>query len=246
MMLIVAMLGVSFATSLTLSSPTAPSFAADARCSSAAASVNVTQGTARVAIPQGCQSQNIRLYVGAGNGAYSVEVEDGETVSLPAGFVEPEAALVTAGTWPLPTNLEVDQPPVGDDSPFVCTVAQGECTVENLTINPWSENWPVIDAYNASGSITSTSPTKQEWTLTINLSSPYFPFVADGVNDIQNGLVHLGDSGCSANPRTITVKGTTTWGEYDYVWEGAPTRNFQINGNLGTRPGKNYNLLSCP
>lgn len=245
-MLVVAMLGVSFATSLTLSSPHAPSFSAYARCSPASASVNVTAGSAQVVVPPECESQDIRLYVGSGNVAHSVEVESGEPVSLPAGFVNPQGALVTANTWPLPTSLDVDQPPVVDDAPFVCTVPQGECIVEDLTIKSWSDNWPDIDAYNAGGRITTTSPTKQEWTLTINLSSPDFPFVAGGVHDTQKGLVHLGDSGCSTTPRTITVKGTTAWGDHNYVWAGGKARNFQINGDLHAKPGKTYSLLKCP
>lgn len=245
-MLVVAMLGVSFATSLTLSSPTAPSFASDSRCSSSPASVSVTEGTAQVVVPEGCQSQDISLFLGASGAAYSVEVVSGQTISLPTEFSRPQAALVTVGTWPLPTSLDVGEPPVVDDSPFTCTVPAGECTVENLELSAWSSsNWPEINEYNASGSITTTSPTKQEWTLTINLSSPAFPFVADGVNDTQKGLVLLSDAGCVQVPRTITVKGTTTWGDYNYVRAGKP-RNFQINGDLRVRSGKTYNLLSCP
>lgn len=240
-----SVLSLAFASSLQLSSPTRPSFADAARCSSDPATVTVLNGHATVKVPPECEGEEILLYVAASGQAKKITVGTGSgTITLPSGAALPDQALVTTDTWPLPTELEIDDPPVVGDSPVTCYSPGGSCEIVNLELNAWG--WPKKNEYNFSGSIVSTSPTKHRWTLVLNLSSSDFPFVASGVKDTQGGLVKISSSQCSESPRTITVEGTDTWGEYDYVGGGLPQRNFQINGRLITQGPETDKLLSCP
>lgn len=246
---------LAFASSLQLSPPTSPSFADASRCSSAEAVVTVKSGMATVAVPDECAGEDISLYLGVGNTTASVGVGTGSgTVTLPQGFTSPEGVLVTSATWPLLTNWMIEEPPVVNDSIFTCTVPQGTCEV---TLKKPDYEWPG-DRYRITGKITSTDipappanlqgdrnyleKNAQKWEVLINLSSPKFTFLANWLGDGQGGLVKVADSGCSAIPRTVTVKGTTTWGAYDFIWKGVE-REFQVFGSVQYAQG--VKLLDC-
>lgn len=239
---------LAFASSLQLSPPTPPSFADASRCSSAEAVVTVKSGMATVAVPDECAGEDISLYLGVGNTTASVGVGTGSgTVTLPQGFTSPEGVLVTSATWPLLTNWMIEEPPVVNDSIFTCTVPQGTCEVKNVKIDSWGQGWPtVLTEYTISGTITSSSPDKQPFQLMINLSNPQLPFVANGLWDDQGGLlVGIANSGCGATPRTVTVKGTTAWGDENLIG-GGKDRFVQVYGrlNLPVYP-RQHNLLYC-
>lgn len=232
---------LAFASSLQLSPPTPPSFADASRCSSAEAVVTVKSGMATVAVPDECAGEDISLYLGVGNTTASVGVGTGSgTVTLPQGFTSPEGVLVTSATWPLLTNWTTEEPPVVNDSIFTCTVPQGTCEVKDINLYSWTTGYPPVTSdYMLSGTIvTSSTGPGQPWELVINLSSSKLPFVANWLATTSDGLIRVADSGCSATPRTVTVKGTTTWGNYH--WAGG---NFQVYGSLNT--AQHTKLLDC-
>lgn len=237
-----AALGMAFASALTLTAPIAPSVTLSSKCSTDDAVVTIDAGVASVVTPAACEGENLALVLGHGQTASIVSVPSGGSVSLPGSLTQPQGVLVTSDTWPLSTDWTIQDLPDPDPetAPFTCSVPNGTCEVTDINLNSWG--WPSTNEYNISGTIVSSSPTHQQWTLTINLSSPDLPFVANSLRDAQGGLVKSSDSGCAASERTVTVTGTTTWGDYHLIWDGQ-SRNFQVNGKLATGTG---GLLSCP
>ena len=182
--LVLSTAGMVFASSLTLGSPVTPSLYTASKCATGSAEVMVSDGSAAVSVPEGCESVDLKLYVAENDQAHSVGFAPGTTVSLPAGFKAPKAALVTADTWPLATDLKVDSgPPIIDDEPFTCKVGSGICSIERQEIL-----WGDGTVFGFTMAITSDSPTPVEWELSINLSSSWFPFVAGGLAD-QGGEI---------------------------------------------------------
>jgi hypothetical protein len=105
-------------------------------------------------------------------------------------------------------------------------------------MSPWG--YPTPTDYLISATVSSSSATPVTWQVTINLSSSDLPFLATNLSDNQGGLVKVSATSCSASPRTVTVKGTTSWGNYHQVQAGQ-TANLQVHGTLsGTG-----DLLSC-
>lgn len=243
-LILVSMVSMVAASSLTLGSPTVPSFFKASKCSSASADVTVVGGSATVAVPQGCESTDLKLYVGANGQASSVDFVPGTPSALPAGFASPKAALVTADTWPLGTELTIDtDPPIIDDEPFTCWTPEGICTVENLRYSDWG--WPTKDSYNMAGTIKTTAATDQPWTLMVNLSSPVFGFTANYVWDFAGGLLIVeSTSACDVVPRTFTATGK----QWQDTVGPKKTQQFQIHGTLKDRSdlSENLRLLSCP
>lgn len=236
---------VAAASSLHLVSAPRPMFAAAAKCSAEQVEVGIEGASANFSLPEGCLNLPIGVHVVGASGtleAFTTGQED-NTVVLPATPEETEGVLLTADSWVLRTSWYATEKPPVDDSIFTCTVPQGTCRVEITSINKWSESsWPTIDTYQVKAEVLSDSLTAQPWQVTINLSSPQLPFLAQGLQDVQyGGLVKVGSTDCSATPRTVTIKGTDTWGQYHLVGAGLPSRNIQIEGRL-TKTG---NLLSC-
>ncbi len=58
--------------------------------------------------------------------------------------------------------------------------------------------------------------------------------------DTSGGLVLISNSGCSATPRTLTVKGTTNWGTFNTVVSGRVSE-FQVQGQNSVEG----NLINC-
>lgn len=226
----VSLAGLAFASSLSMTSPMRPSFLDVARCSPEGARVDIDNGLATVTVPQGCSEEQVELFLAGHDGVERVQVGTGSnTVSVPSAAALPEEVLVTAGTWPLPTDWSAKEDPVEPevgDSPFTCTVPEGECTAELTYKAEWgTAPW----VYEVRGEMTSTSATPQTWTMTINLSSLEFPFLANDLRDDGGGLLQrVDDSGCDANPRTVTVKGRVGWAG-DQVSQGAVV-HFSVRG----------------
>lgn len=236
--------GSAFAASLSLVAEGRPAFTKSARCSPEQVDVELDGASASVQVPEPCLDTALDVLVADQDGVITAPASGtAGTAQLPRVPDDPKAVLVTADSWPLRTHWSAaPQPPVGDDI-FTCKIPNGACWVEVTKIHSWSGSWPTIDHYQVTASVMSDAPSPEPWEVTINLSSPELPFLAAGLEDVQtSGLVKVSATDCSASPRTVTVKGTTSWGEYHLVGGGMPARNMQVEGRL-TGDG---NLLSCP
>lgn len=161
-------------------------------------------------------------------------------VYTPANVV---GAIVYLGGWGAPTTWTYTPPTTLPA--FTCEVLNGSnktCTATVTSTTSWSEDWPTITTWIKTVQVSTTSSGSVKWQVTINLSSPDLPSFAKSLKDNQGGLVLVSTSGCSATPRTVTVKGTTSWGSYDTVTAGNPV-SLQVQGS--SMAGSTGNLLTC-
>ena len=120
-------------------------------------------------------------------------------------------AIVYVGGWPVTTTWTY-APPV--QLPLVsCEPVGGgseTCTVAETFSESWTDSGVMY--WQKMFQVTTTSTVAVPWQVTINLSHSSLPFYAASLRDNQpGGLVLVSTSGCSASPRTVTVKGTTGW-----------------------------------
>lgn len=235
---------VGAASSLQLTYPTHPYYTVASKCSTQEADVTIRDGAATLTIPDGCEEDDLALYLGQGDTAERFQVSKGSN-TVNVGEVSPEGALLTADTWPLSTKWTLLDPPEPGDSPVTCQlIPSGECEVTDLSLTSWG--WPETDTYIVFGKVVSSVEKPTLWKITINLSDDYFPFEANGLWALNQGVVRESDSGCDAQPRTITLTGTTEWGQHQYTWAGAAPRPFQVQGQLTDPNGPGAPILmSC-
>lgn len=131
------------------------------------------------------------------------------TVRVPVYDVRAASGVaLTVSTWGLRTAWSASSPGV------TCRVPADPAAVCTATLvkgggADWAGN------YMRRFEVTTPSTTPVTWELTFDLASTaQFPFVASAFSDVQGGLVLVATSGCSATPRTVTVRGTTSWGAY--------------------------------
>lgn len=238
--LVVSVLGLSAASTLTLTAPTAPAQTAVSKCSTQVAAVNFEAGQALLDVPEECADEPLNLYVASDSGTETVPVPAHAT-QVPVGSSNPKDALLTAGTWPLVTSWAISGGPGIGDEPFLCElIPEGTCEVANLVL--WVH--PDGNAYQAKAEITSPYADRRPWRLTINLSSPEFPFLADEVIETDGRFVVESDSGCTARPRTITAV-SASWASVS----ASSSQNLQFWGMSpvgATGPAGGTVVLSCP
>lgn len=179
--------------------------------------------------------QVARRFAGSATAAATTTVTG--TALTPAANLVPR---VTIGGWLVPSTWTWTAP-VPTLPAVSCRVPASPstpCTATVTRVNQWSSP---ATSYQWFVTVSTTSRTPVVWELTFNLSDPAFPFVAKAFEDKQAGLVKVAASACSAIPRTVTVKGTTGWGQYHQVWAGK-TSELEVQGH---RAGTG-NLLTCP
>ncbi len=241
--LVAAFFGFAAATSLDISSPTAPWFDSQYRCTSQTVSVDVDGGVAHFDLPEECVGEQVSLHLSGNEGTevHSMVGELTNTVDVGAFAPSDRGVLITADTWPLRTEATVTDPDPGTvpGAPVSCTIPDGECTVTTRKYVYWEAGG--IQYYELHVDLSSDSPTEQVWTATINLSSDELPFLASAVQNHQaGGLTNIVTSACDVTPRTITVQGNPGWNR-DKVGAGK-TADIDIQGqSAGTG-----NLLTCP
>ena len=147
------------------------------------------------------------------------------TVRVPAYDVRAVSGVaLTVSTWGLRTAWSSSSPGV------TCRVPADPGAVCTATLvkgggADWAGN------YIRRFEVTTPSATPVTWELTFDLASAaQFPFVASAFSDVQGGLVLVSTSGCSATPRTVTVRGTTSWGAYGTVDAGRSDR-LEVSGS---------------
>lgn len=237
----VASLGVSAAAQLHLEPTAGAAFAQKwGRCGGQVTATITGASVAVTGIDTGCSGTTLIVYVRSGSTTLTASgTASGTslTLTLPSAPDTVGGALVTADTWPLPTTWEK----IATTLPLVSCApvsGNGTCTATVTGITSWG--YPTLSDYNLNVTVSSTSDTAVTWQVTINLSSPDLPFVASDLSDTQGGLVKISASSCSASPRTVTVKGTTGWGNYHKVKPGQ-TSNLQVHGSTSGSGG----LLDC-
>lgn len=246
--LCISALGTSFASSLLLSPPTQPALTHASRCSSAPAVVTLKDGKAEVVVPEECADHTTYLHLGTNSETTSIPIGPGSgVVTVDDDLLSPEAVLVTSDTWPLMTELIADE--TSPVEVLECRTPSGTCDIK---INSLFFQWPG-DSFWLVAEFSSSSPVKEQWEVTINLSSPELlvpntapideRVPATWLGDAQDGLVKVGSTACSADPRTVTVKGTTSWGEYNYIGGGLPSKQLQVFGSLSLSNGSA--LIDC-
>lgn len=172
-------------------------------------------------------------------------VSGGAFVVTSSAFTPPATAdavaLVSLDGWIVPATWSFTPPPVNlpavscripSDPSIQCTATVGNGT-------DWG--WPTTTNFNRFYTVSTNHPTPVEWEATINLSSSVWPVFANRLHDTQGGVVLVSTSGCAALPRTVTVRGTTSWGSHHQIWNGQ-SRTMQFEAStMGTG-----NLLTCP
>lgn len=248
--LMVALLGTASATELSLSSPTRPSYALAERCSNAPVAVTGEAGSSTVTIsglPAGCTELPLTVWLHEAGSTYrgtAVAPAAGEDVTLTVAGLQlsPQTAgLVTAATWPLQTATTVSS----GSLPFVScrTPDNPEAGCEATVAGEWQWGWPTASDWVRNLEVTSSSQTPVRWELVINLSHPSLPFhPTQTLHSTDQGLVRVAASACDAEPRTVTVRGTTGWGDHHTVSDGM-TRRAQLHGTSATGSG---GLFNCP
>ncbi len=237
----VASLGVSAAAKLSLqNSAGSPLFQTWSRCSGQVKATITGASVTVTGIDSACSGKTLAAYVRSGSSTLTASATvSGSTVTLtlPSAPATVSGALVTAGTWPLPTVWEQTQTTLPAVS---CSAISGTgtCTATVTGITSWG--YPTLSDYNLNVTVSSSSTTPVTWQVTINLSSTDLPFVASDLSDTQGGLVKVSATACSASPRTVTVKGTTSWGNYHQVQSGQSS-NMQVHGMTSGSGG----LIDC-
>lgn len=188
----------------------------------------------RVATGASSSSSTTSVNVPAGGGSM--------TLNTASPAFDPDNVVqtsVTIGTWPMsgtwsytpPVTLPAASCRIPSNPSIPCTATISGNTQWADPITHWQRYITVATAHS----------TNVVWEVTINLSSTEFPVFANRLQDLQGGVVLVGTPSCSANPRTVTVRGVTTWGDHHQVRAGK-TSMIQIEGST-TGTG---NLLTCP
>lgn len=242
----VGLMATASATELPLSSPMRPSYALMERCGHTPVEVDGESGSSTVTIsgvPAGCAGFPLSVWLheaGVTHHGAALAASPGEDVTVTVDGLElsPETtALVTAATWPLATTTDVRE------LPFVScrTPDHPEVGCEVVVTGDHHWGWPTPTDWIRDLRVTTSSPTLVRWELVINLSHDSLPFhPTRSLN--SNALVLVASSGCDAEPRTVTARGTTAWGPFHTVSAEAP-RTLQINGR--STAGSD-GLLDCP
>ncbi|MBO3084989.1 hypothetical protein [Cellulomonas fengjieae] len=161
------------------------------------------------------------------------------TLTAPTGTFTPAAGLkvrVTVGGWEVPATWTYTTP-----IPLVsCTVPGSTSATCSATITTVAGGNP--GEYLRTIRVTGSELYFTRWQVTLNLSDPALPFVARSLLDVGSDLVLIGTSGCDANPRTVTVEGSSSWA-YDYTSLWVP-RTFQVRGYAANQATPM--LLNCP
>lgn len=236
----VASIGVSAAAKLDLhATGRAPLIKTWSRCSGQVKATVTAASVVITGINPACSGRTLTAYVRSGSTTLTASTTASgstATVTLPSAPATVSGAIVTAGTWPLPTVWEQTQTtlPTASCSPVS---GSGTCTATVTGLIYWPSP---PNEYMMTITVSSNSATPVTWQVTINLSSGDLPFLATDLSDTQGGLVKVSATTCSASPRTVTVKGTTTWGPYHEVWAGK-TSALQVHGTLSGAGG----LINC-
>jgi hypothetical protein len=237
----VASVGVSAAAKLNVQTGGGtPLIKAWSRCSGQVKATITGASVAVTGIDSACSGTTLVAYVRSGSSTMTASTTVSgttATLTLPSAPATVSGAIVTAGTWPLPTVWEQTQSTLPAVS---CSAASGTgtCTATVTGIDKWG--YPTLSDYNLTVTVSSSSTTPVTWQVTINLSSIDLPFVASDLSDTQGGLVKVSATACSATPRTVTVKGTTSWGNYHQVQAGQ-TSSLQVHGATSGSGG----LVDC-
>ncbi|WP_421732299.1 hypothetical protein [Cellulomonas sp.] len=172
-------------------------------------------------------------------------VSAGALTATSTAFTPPASAggsvFVTLNGWAVPATWAYTPPP----PPLLSCITPDDlsvgCTATVSSGTAWGT--PLSD-YLGTVTISTTSRTAVRWQLTINLSdTTTIPFVTKSLKDGQGGLVLIGTSGCSANPRTVTVQGTPAWNPYQTVVAG---RSPQMELHGYSTPQSGATLINCP
>ncbi|MFI2753162.1 hypothetical protein ACGIF2_06985 [Cellulomonas sp. P22] len=255
---VATVLGLSTASASTL--PLARSrltvFGAADRCTPAvvAAPVTTSGSTSTQVVLSGlragCAGRAVQLRLWGAGGALAAT---DTTATLPAGtsatLTVPtytvsavRGVALAIGTWGITTTWAPPLPAVG------CTVPADPAKTCTVTQVGNGTQWGTpLTEYLRTFQVTTTSTDPVVWQLTFNLSdTSVFPFLAGRVSDQQNGLVLVATSSCSANPRTVTVRGTEGWGEYHTVAAGQ-ARGLELHGYASSAGSPSaQTLLTCP
>ncbi|MFT4109288.1 hypothetical protein [Propionicimonas sp.] len=237
----VASLGASAAAQLDLrATASAPLAQKWTRCGGQVTATVTGASVAVTGIDTACAGTTVTAYVRAGSTtltASGTASGTSATLTLPSTPGTVSGALVTAGTWPLPTTWAQTQTtlPAVSCAPVS---GSGTCTAAVSGITSWG--YPSLTDYNLNVTVSSSSSSAVTWQVTFNLSSSDLPFVASDLSDNQGGLVKVSASSCSASPRTVTVKGTTGWGNYHQVMSGQSS-SLQVHATTSGSGG----LLDC-
>lgn len=237
----VASLGTSAAARLDLRATSgAPLALKWTRCGGQVTATVTGASVAVTGIDAACAGTTLTAYVRSGSTTLTASGTvsgTSATLTLPSTPDTVSGALLTAGTWPLPTNWRqtLTTLPAVSCAPVS---GSGTCAASVTGITAWP--YPSLTDYNLNVTVSSTSASALTWQVTFNLSSSDLPFIASDLSDNQGGLVKVSASSCSASPRTVTVKGTTGWGNYHQVMSGQSS-NLQVHGTTSGSGG----LLDC-
>lgn len=199
----------------------------------------------RVTVPDGCAGHTVAVTVLSGTttvASGSATVVTGATV-VPVAAYTPATSLAVQAVvdgWSLPVTWSWTPPVTGPVSCRIPADTSVTCTATLAGGTQWG--YPAITTFNRFVEVTTTSPTAVVWEVTFHLDDAAWPVRASRLTDTQGGLVLVSASACGTSPRTVTVRGTTSWGSYHQVRSGV-TRSMQVEGSS---IGGSGNLLSCP
>lgn len=198
-----------------------------------------------VIVPDGCATRTLDVTVLSGStvvASGSTPVTSG-TTTVPVGAYTPTASMTVLAVvdgWDLPVTWSYTPPATGPVSCRVPADSSVTCTATMGSGSQWG--WPTVTTFNRFVQVTTSSAKPVVWEVTFHLDDPAWPVRASRLTDTQGGLVLVSASACGSSPRTVTVRGTTSWGQYDQVRSGV-TRTMQVEGSS---IGGTGNLLSCP
>lgn len=234
-----ALAGQSTAAQLSVASARQlPVLASWARCGGTATAALNGASVTISGLASSCDNASISVHVHSASGvqtASGTASGGGATLTLPSSPGTVDAVLVRVDTWALATTWSQTFLPV-----VSCAAIAGSGTCEATVTALTSWGYPTLNNYLLSVQVSSTSKTPVKWQVTLNLSHSSLPFVATDLSDTQSGLVKVSATSCSTTPRTVTVKGTTGWGNYDQV-SVSNTVSMQVQGTLFGSGG----LINC-
>ncbi|NUU18915.1 hypothetical protein HP550_16815 [Cellulomonas humilata] len=196
-----------------------------------------TCATGRV-IVYGSSAPGTIVFTGTGTVTGTTMTATSSAFTPPASAAA--AVYLTLNGWLVRATWAYTPPPpplLSCTTPYDATAT---CTATVASGTQWPT--PPTD-YLGMVRISTTSTTAVRWRITMNLSDATLPFLAKALLDTQGGLVLIGTVDCAATPRTITVEGTTAWGNYNTVVAGR-TENLQVHGYSTVQSGTL--LLRCP
>lgn len=239
----------AFAAQLQLAPPRLPHVTTVARCATATVTVKpVTSTTVTVTgIPAGCVGRPVQVWLGYGTNstvAGSTTAAGGSaTVTLPSFTAAAiDGVHVRLDGWPVTAIWGYTTIPV---LPLVsCTPSDGigTCTTSWSQQTSWGEGGGT--RFHWILNVTTTSTTPVNWTVTFNFSDPASPYYPTWVNEDAGGSSQLVSASCGP-PRTVTVKGNSSWG-FGAVTASSPRQVHIQGGTAGTTPTAGTSLLSCP